>query len=119
MTSEESEKDSDKYYTSFDGKDAEHTWWEYLVKTKAIAAKYKWNSSIESNVVKPTTKEQIAAEAAGKHWFVMTCKSEALLYVRMHHEGGSVYDIWNELKQRYDGVNTTTYKIFTPRWFKR
>jgi hypothetical protein len=60
----------------FDGEDAEKTWWEYMVKTKVIAEKYKWVSAIESNVVNPTTKEQKAAEAAGKHWFVMTCKGE-------------------------------------------
>jgi hypothetical protein len=34
----------------------------------------------------------------------MTCKGDALKYVRIHHETGSVYIIWNELKKRYDGV---------------
>jgi hypothetical protein len=83
----------------FDGEDAENTWWEYMVKTKVIAEKYKWMSAIESNVVNPTTKEQKTSEAAGKHWFVMTCKGEALQSVRIHHDKGSVQDIWNELKQ--------------------
>jgi hypothetical protein len=61
----DSEKDTDKYYTTFDGKDAENTWWEYsMMKPKVIAEKYKWMSAIESNVVNPTTKEQKAGEAA-------------------------------------------------------
>jgi hypothetical protein len=50
-----------------------------MVKMKAIAEKYKWMSAIESNVVNPTTKEQKAAEAAGKHSFVMTCKGTRYL----------------------------------------
>jgi hypothetical protein len=100
----DSDKDSDKYYTKFDGEDAKNTWWEYMVKTKTIAEKCKWTSAIETNVVNPTTKEQKAAEAAGKHRFVMTCKANALKYVRIHHETGSVHIIWNELKKRYDGV---------------
>jgi hypothetical protein len=61
-------------------------------------------SVIESNVVNPTTKKQKAGEAAGKHWFVMTCKGVALQYVRIHHDKGRVQDICNDLKQRYDGV---------------
>jgi hypothetical protein len=43
-------------------------------------------------------------EASGKHWFVMMCQGDALKYVRIHHEEGTVYKIWNELKTRYDGV---------------
>jgi hypothetical protein len=101
---QDSEKDTDKYYTTFDGEDAENTWWEYMVKTKAIAEKYKWMSAIESNMDNPTTKEQRAGEATGKHWFVMTCKGEALQYIRIHHDKGSVQDLWNKLKQPYDGV---------------
>jgi hypothetical protein len=100
----DSEKDTDRYYATFDGEDAENTWWEYMLKTKAIAEKYKWMSAIESSVVNPTTKEQKAGEAAGNDWFVMTCMGVALQYVRIHHDKGSVQDIWNELKQRYDGV---------------
>jgi hypothetical protein len=33
----DSEKDTDIYYTTFDGEDAESTWWEYIVKMKVIA----------------------------------------------------------------------------------
>jgi hypothetical protein len=97
-------KDTNKYCTTFDGDEAENTRWEYMVETKVIAENCKWMTSLETNVVKPTTKEQRAGEASGKHWFVMTCKGDALLYVHIHHEKGSVYNIWSELKQRYDGV---------------
>jgi hypothetical protein len=101
----DNEKDTDKYYTKFTGDDAENTWWEYLIKTnKAIAEKNKWTSALETGVVTPSTKEQKMAEASGKHWFVMTCPGDALKYVRIHHEEGMVYKIWNELKTRYDGV---------------
>jgi hypothetical protein len=91
-------KDTDKCYTKFTGEDAENTWWEYLIKTKAIAEKNKWTSALETDVVTPSTKEQKMAETSGKHWFLMTCQGDALKYVRIHHEEGMVYKIWNELK---------------------
>jgi hypothetical protein len=56
-------------------------------------------SAIESNVVNLTTNEQKAGEAAGKHWFLMTCKGVALQYMRIHHDKGTVQDIWNKLEQ--------------------
>jgi hypothetical protein len=81
----------------FDSENAENMWWEYMVKTKVIAEKYKWK------VVTPTTKKK-AARAAGRHWCVMTWKGKALQYVRIHHNKGSVQAIWNNLKQCYNGV---------------
>ena len=58
--------DHEKYYTKFSGEDAENTWWEYSLKTKAYAEKNKWTSALEKDIVNPTTKEQKAAEAAGR-----------------------------------------------------
>jgi hypothetical protein len=96
----DNEKDVSKYYTSFTGADAQNTWWEYLLKTKANAEKNKWMSVMDKDIVSPTSKEQKSAEAAGKHWFVMTCKGDALKYVRIHYESGYVNKIWHELKKR-------------------
>jgi hypothetical protein len=100
----DTEKDIDKYCTKFTGEDVENTWWEYLIKTKAIAEKNKGTSALEHDVVTPSTKEQKMAEASEKHWFAMTCQGDALKYVRIHHEEGTVYRIWNKLKTRYNGV---------------
>jgi hypothetical protein len=94
----DTEKDNVKYYTKFTGEDAKNTWWEYLIKTKAIVEKSKWTSALETDVMIPSTKEQKMAEASGKHWFVMMCQGDTLKYARIHHEEGKVYKIWNELK---------------------
>jgi hypothetical protein len=42
----------------------------------------------DCRIVSPTTEEQKAAEAAGKWWFIMTCKGTALKHVKMHSETG-------------------------------
>jgi hypothetical protein len=79
--------------------------------------KYKWKSAMDARVISPKTKEQVAAEAAGRYWFIMTCKGDELEYIRMHAEDGCTYDMWKELKDRYDVVRkdglTDLYTNFT------
>jgi hypothetical protein len=66
--------------------------------------KYKWKSAVDARVISPKTKEQVAAEAAGRYWFIMTCKDDAFEYIHMHAEDGCTYDMWKELRDRYDVV---------------
>jgi hypothetical protein len=92
-------------------------WKEYEIKTIATAVKYKWKLAMDARVISPKTKEQVAAEAAGRCWFIMTCKDDALEYIRMHAEDGCTNDMWKELKDRYDVVRkddlTNLYTNFT------
>jgi hypothetical protein len=38
---------------------------EYEIKTIATAVKYKWKSAIDSRVISPKTREQVAVDAVG------------------------------------------------------
>jgi hypothetical protein len=77
-------------------------WKEYEIKTISTAVKYKWKSAMDARVISPKTEEQVAAEAAGRYWFIMKCKGDALEYIRMHAQDGCTYDMWKELKGRFD-----------------
>jgi hypothetical protein len=89
--------------TEFSGEKGSY-WMNYEVKMTAYAEKHKWKSAIDNRVINPTTKQQKAAEAAEKYWFVMSCKRTALKYVQMHLKKGCVFNIWSELKERFDNV---------------
>jgi hypothetical protein len=45
-------------------------WKEYEIKTIATAVKYKWKSAMDARVISLKTKEQVAAEAAGRYWLL-------------------------------------------------
>jgi hypothetical protein len=86
MTKDSREKSISTEYSGDKGSD----WMNYKVKTSAYAEKYKWKSAIDNRIISPTK----AAEAAGKYWFVMSCKRTALKYVKMHLKKEWVFDIW-------------------------
>jgi hypothetical protein len=74
MTKDSEERSISTEFSGEKGSD----WLNYEVKTSAYAEKHKWKSAMDNRVINPTTKEQKAAEAAGKYWFVMSCKKTAL-----------------------------------------
>jgi hypothetical protein len=101
MKKDDEERSTSAEYSGEKGSD----WMNYEGKTTAYAEKHKWKSAIDNRVINnPTTKEQKAAEAAGQYWFVMSCKRTALKYIQIHLKKGCVFDIWEELKERFDNV---------------
>jgi hypothetical protein len=62
MTKDNEERSISTKFSGEKGSD----WMNYEVKTTAYAEKHKWKSAIDNRVINPTTKQQKAAEAAGK-----------------------------------------------------
>jgi hypothetical protein len=109
-------EEKENTHTKYDGGRGSD-WKEYEIKTVATVVKYKWKSAMDARVISLKTKEQVAAEVAGRYCFIMTCKGDALEYICMHTGDGCTYDMWKELKDRYDVVRednlTDLYTNFT------
>jgi hypothetical protein len=78
MKKENENKNTRTEYDGGKGSD----WKEYEIKTIVTAVKYKWKSVMDARVISPKTKEEVAAEAAGRYGCIMTCKGDALEYIR-------------------------------------